>query len=150
VLLVTYRAAAAIFDLGISDLWGLDRVVERNILRTDDTSQRDLLRLGIHSDFTLADDHQIAIRQYLRDDRRDAGRQIVCAIGAAAGIASDLAAEAKGRDIVQQWSKARPIVQAFVLCIDGICLRSGGRILVDRDCQRVADVAGFIVGKQGD
>ena len=64
-------AAAAIGDAGLGDLRRIDRVVGLDVLGPDDAGDDQFADLEIDADLLLALDHEIAVRQNLRDDRRD-------------------------------------------------------------------------------
>src|SRR5450755_3233259 len=79
-------AAAAIGDAGLRDLRGIDGVVALDVLRAHDAGDDQFANFEIDADLLLAFDHQIAVRQNLRDHRGDVGLQRFLAVDRALAV----------------------------------------------------------------
>src|SRR5205814_5424403 len=80
-------ATAAIGDAGLCDLGRVDRVVALDVLWPHDAGDDQLADFEVDTDFLLALDHQIAVRQYLRHHGGDIGQQGFLAIDRALAVA---------------------------------------------------------------
>src|SRR6195256_4180118 len=93
-------AAPAIGDAGLRDLAAIDGVVALDVLRPHDAGDDQFADFEIDPYLLLAFDHQVAVRQKLRDDGGDVGLQRLLAVDRTLAVAG--CGRARGQEVARQ------------------------------------------------
>src|SRR5262249_5942180 len=160
-LQVSDLAAAAIGDAGLGDLVVFDRVARAHVLRADDALHRELAQLVVDAYLLLTGDHEVPVRQLIRDDRGDLQLDLLLAVDLAVAGAGTVAGEvdeltriiAVRHDLGCRRLEAEQVRHARcfrpVAGARRVVLELGALVDVDDDGEDVADLRSALVLEEG-